>query len=106
MNEQYICNLTIFIFVQLAEKDGASSQLLTEKIQCQHQTVLLSGQRAQAETARKLAEQQVTVLQERVVALEVKLQVFRGRGPPRSAHLFILILIRDLRFGYLFFSEP
>lgn len=60
---------------QLAEKDGKASQVLTEKIQAQHQANARSEQQQQAEAARKLAEQQVAVLQERVAALEAKLQV-------------------------------
>ena len=60
---------------QLAEKDGQNSQLLTEKIQLQHQAAARAEQQQQAEGARKLAEQQVQALQERIAALESKLQV-------------------------------
>lgn len=41
----------------------------------QHQAASREEQRQQSETARKLAEQQASVLQERVVALEARLQV-------------------------------
>lgn len=60
---------------QLAEKDSKNSQVLTEKIQAQHQATRMVEQQVQAESARKLAEQQVVALQERVGALETRLQV-------------------------------
>ena len=71
---------------QLAEKDGQNSQLLTEKIQIQHQAAARVEQQQQAEAARKLAEQQVQALQERIAALESKLQVHASSiypGPAR-----------------------
>lgn len=60
---------------QLAEKDAQNNQVLTEKIQIQHQVAARAEQQQQAEAARKLAEQQVQALQERIAALESKLQV-------------------------------
>ncbi len=60
---------------QLAEKDGQNSRVLTDKIQLQHQAAARSELQQQAEAARKLAEQQVLALQERISALESKLQV-------------------------------
>ena len=60
---------------QLAEKDGVNSQVMTEKIQAQHQAAARAEQQQQAEAAKKLAGQQMAAMQERVAALEAKLQV-------------------------------
>ena len=101
---------------QLAEKDGKNSQVLTEKIQAQHQMVRLAEQQAQAEAARKLAEQQVTASQDRISALETRLQVLdptfssewtqplrQPCTPERQIKKFNedLLLVRGSRASYL-----
>ena len=60
---------------QLTKRDETNNQLLTERIQSQHSAARLSEEKASAEAARQLAEQQVAALQERVAALETRLQV-------------------------------
>lgn len=72
---------------QLAEKDAKASQVLTEKIQAEHQAAARAEHQQQAEAARKLAEQQVAVLQERLVGLEAKLQVRDPSQSPLSMEL-------------------
>ena len=60
---------------QLTKRDETNNQLLTERIQSQHSATRLIEEKASAKAARKLAEQQVAALQERVAALEARLQV-------------------------------